>query len=55
MACAERQLLVNNHLVAIAEWKKTFYSAEAWDKVLEAERAVVEHCEKHGCKEGFPQ
>lgn len=50
MACAERQRLVSNHLKAIAEWKKTFDSTEAWEKVSEAERAIVEHCETHGCE-----
>jgi len=51
MTCAERQRFVSNHLKAIAEWKKTFDGTEAWDKVMEAERAVVEHCEEHGCQE----
>ncbi len=42
--CAEYQRLVSKHLKAIAAWKRTFDSPEAWEKALEAERAVVEHC-----------
>jgi hypothetical protein len=49
--CAEYKRLVAQHLKAIAEWKKTFDSREAWEKALEAERAVVDHYEKHGCRE----
>ena len=49
--CAEYKRLVANHLRAIDEWKRTFDNREAWEKVLEAERAVVEHYEKHGCRE----
>jgi hypothetical protein len=49
--CPEYKCLVAEHLRAIAEWKRTFDSREAWEKVLGAERAVVEHYEKHGCRE----
>jgi hypothetical protein len=48
--CTERNRLVSNHLKAIAEWKEAFDDREAWEKAVEAERAVVEHCEKHGCQ-----
>lgn len=53
MTCVERQRLVGNHLKAIAEWKKTFDSTGAWDNVLEAEGAVVAHCDEHGCQEAL--
>lgn len=48
--CAEHQRLVSEHLRAIAEWKKTFDDANAWERALKAERAVEKHCHKHGCQ-----
>jgi hypothetical protein len=39
------------HLNAIAEWKNTFDDPGAWEKVIEGERAVVEHYQEHGCRE----
>jgi hypothetical protein len=56
-ACATRfrngwdRPLVSEQLKTIAEWKRTFDNGGAWDKTVEAERAIVEHCEKHGCQE----
>jgi len=53
--CAEYKRLVAEHLKAIAEWKRTFDNPEALEKALEAERAIVEHYEKHGCREAFKE
>jgi hypothetical protein len=49
--CAEHKRLVALHLKAIAEWKNTFDDPGAWEKVMDAERVVVEHYQAHGCRE----
>jgi hypothetical protein len=49
--CAEYRGLVALHLKAIAEWKNTFEDPGAWEKVIDAERVVVEHYQEHGCRE----
>jgi hypothetical protein len=41
---------VSRHLKTIAEWKRTFDSGEAWERTVEMERAIVEHCAAHGCR-----
>jgi hypothetical protein len=48
--CAEYKRLVSRHLKTIAEWKRTFDSGEAWEKTVEMECAILEHCQKHGCQ-----
>ncbi len=61
MVCTERKRLVANHLRAIAEWKEAahadFNAGErpatmgAWNAALEAEQAIHDHREEHGCDE----
>ena len=48
--CLEHRRLAAEHLKAIAEWKKTFDDADAWQKTLHAEEAVRRHCRVHGCQ-----
>jgi hypothetical protein len=49
--CSEYKRLVAEHLKAIGDWKRTFDDPEAWEKAVEAERAIVEHGAKHGCRD----
>lgn len=48
--CAEHKRLAAEHLKAIADWKKKFDDTDAWQKALEAEAEVHEHCRQHGCR-----
>jgi hypothetical protein len=50
-ACEEYKSLVRKHLKAISEWKRTFDNGEVWEKIVEMERGIAEHCEKHCCQD----
>ena len=56
--CPEHQRLVAEHLRIISGWKKLFdkestEAEAAWAKALEAELAVFEHDQSHGCSARF--
>lgn len=48
--CLEHRRLISEHRKAIAEWRRTFDSAGAWKKALQAEEAIQLHLREHGCQ-----
>jgi hypothetical protein len=50
MDCVEYKRLIGGHLHAFAEWRLTFDNLSAWTKAIEAEQAVLDHRETHGCQ-----
>lgn len=51
MRCEEYERLVREHLRLIADWKKSFDSRRAWNRVLKAEQTLAAHAEVHSCRE----